>query len=224
MKGTSKKIIYILVIVIAIGILLFFCKNDIEEFIKLYSNTKEMEALIKSYGSIGPIIFIFLQILQVVVFFIPGEFMQAVGGYLFDTILGTVLSLLGIMVGSAITFLVSRKFGDRLLIKILPPKDYRNIKKLICKPKNKLVIFILYLLPGFPKDALGYVSGITTIKLKDFIIISGFARLPGILVTCYLGSNIYDKNYLVVLYILIGIAIILFIGIIKREKVLNYFK
>lgn len=224
MKGIFRKILYFFIGLVTLGLVIVIFRHKIGEFLGFYYDAKDMEAFIKSFGSFGPIIFVAFQVLQVIIFFIPGEFMQAVGGYLFDTLLGTILSIIGILIGSAITFIVARKFGDRFLKKILPKKDYTNIKKLICKPKNRLVIFILYLLPGFPKDVLGYVSGITSIKLKDFIIISSIARLPGILITSYLGSNIYEENYLTAIYILIGVALLLIIGIVKRNKVINFFK
>jgi uncharacterized membrane protein YdjX (TVP38/TMEM64 family) len=220
----KKKIIYSIIAVMIISTIIYFSRSDLEEFIKLYTNAKDMENFIKSFGSLGPIIFMFFQILQVILFFIPGEFMQAVGGYLFGTILGTILSVFGIMFGSVITFFLAKKYGDKLLREILPQKDYDSTKRLICRPKNRLVIFILYLLPGFPKDVLGYVSGITTIRFTDFIIISSLARLPGILITSYLGSKIYSENYIVALCVVIGVAIILLVGVIKRDKVLSYFK
>jgi uncharacterized membrane protein YdjX (TVP38/TMEM64 family) len=224
MKDMKKKLICSAALIVIVGIVVFFSRHDIKEFVKLYTNTKDMEGFIKSFGNLGPIIFTGFQVLQVILFFIPGEFMQAVGGYLFDTVLGTVLSVVGILLGSAMTFFLARKYGDNLLRKILPKKDYSKLKKLICRPKNKLIIFILYLLPGFPKDILGYVSGITTIRFLDFILISSIARLPGILITSYLGSNLYNENYIVAFYIIIAVAIILFVGIIKREKVLRHFK
>lgn len=224
MKITLRRIICIIASILAIVLIIFFSKDSLARYFSMYSNAKTLQVWIKSFGILSPLIFIILQLIQVTFFFIPGEVMQAAGGYVFGTLLGTTLSITGILLGSLLTFILARKFEHKLLGKILPKKDYDKIKALICKPRNKLIIFILYLLPGFPKDILGYVAGITTVKLKDFVILSTIARLPGILISSYVGSNLYSENYLIVVYTLIVTFIVLAIGFINRKKVIDYFK
>ena len=224
MKTSLKRKIRILVLFIFIVMITAFLRYIYVRDIHMLTNVKGIEKWLQSFGKLGSMMFILLQIMQVIVFFIPGEFIQASGGYLYGTVVGTLLSVCGILIGSVITFIIAKKFGDRLLRKILPLKDYNKILSLISKPRNRLIIFVLHLLPGFPKDMLGYVSGITSIKLKEFIIISTIARFPGIVISSYIGSNIYDKNYIIVTFTLIIICIILFVGIKKRDNILKRFE
>ena len=84
-------------------------------------------------------------------------------------------------------------------------------------------MFLLYLIPGVPKDTLTYIAGLTPIHPGKFLLLSTIARFPGILGSCYIGANLQSKNYTVVI-IVSSIAVLLFvIGMIYQEKIVNYF-
>lgn len=223
MKNFILKYKYIIIAVVAAAVLAYFVKAEYGEYIKTYYSPEAVKNWVLSFGSLSFLVFILLQILQVVLFFIPGEVVQGAAGYIFGTLGGAGISLLGITLGSVGTFLVARKFGDRLLHKILPQKDYIKIKILIDKPKNRLIIFILYLIPGFPKDVLGYVAGITPIGLKWFVLFSTIARVPGIIMSTFVGSNLYQGNYLLVAIVAVIMAAILVLGILKGDKIVEMF-
>jgi uncharacterized membrane protein YdjX (TVP38/TMEM64 family) len=216
-----KKIVLILIAsIVAISLLII----NIEFFIDTNTSFKTIIDYIGLNQKFAPLIFIGLQILQVVFFFIPGELTQAAGGYLFGSLSGILLSLIGITIGSALEFLIAKNYGDKLLRKILPQKKYTLIKMLVCREKNKFILFVLYVLPGFPKDILGYVSGISGISFKSFIIITSIARLPGIVTSTLLGANLFYDNYVATIYILIMIAIALFFSLTRREKIIKFLK
>lgn len=195
-----------------------------DQFTKIFLNPAFIRSWIISFGHYSFLVFILLQVFQVVIFFIPGEVIQVAGGYVFGSIFGLLLSITGIMCGSILTFWAARVFGDKFLKRILPSKDYKKIKALIDRPKNKLILFILYLFPGFPKDVLGYVAGITPIRLTEFITLSTIARLPGIIVSTYMGSNLFHKNYDMVLVVTGIVIVLLGIGFYFKDKIENYFK
>lgn len=224
MKKFILKYKFIILAVIIGAALIYFVKVNYGQYIEQYYNPETIKNWMLSFGSLSFLVFIFLQIIQVVLFFIPGEVVQGAGGYIYGTILGSVISLTGITIGAIITFLVARKFGDSLLLKILPRKDYEKAKTLIDKPKNRLMLFILYLIPGFPKDVLGYVAGITPIKLRWFILFSTIARIPGIVMSAYVGSSLYEKNYLVVLIVVVIMVGLLIAGYLKGDKILEKLK
>ena len=92
--------------------------------------------------------------------FVPGEVIQTAGGYIFGTFWGTVLAICGVLIGSIITFFIGRQLGQRIIRKIVYKRKLSNVERLINKPK-KSVLTVLYLIPGLPKDILGYISGIT---------------------------------------------------------------
>lgn len=216
-----KKII-LFTLVGGLGVYLLYI--GFERYIKPYINPGFIRHLIVSSGKFGFIVFIILQVIQVVIFVIPGEILEGAGGYIFGAALGTVLSIFGITLGSIFTFSIARFLGNKFLVRILPQKQYMKIKSLIDRPKNKLIIFVLYLIPGIPKDILGYVSGITSIRLGEFVLFSTVARMPGIMAASYVGSNLYNKNYINAIIVSILMVVLVMIGTLKRERILRRFK
>lgn len=209
----------------AITVVLFFIfKDSLGAYFHKYYNAENLKNWIRSFGKWSFIVFILLQIIQVVIFVIPGEVTQIAGGFIFGTFWGTILSLVGISIGAVITFLIARRYGDRLLKRILPEKDYIHVKDLVDKPKNKFIIFFLYLLPAFPKDALGYVSGVTPIKFSEFIFYSTLARVPGIILSGYIGSNLSQEKYWIAGIFMIAIVATFIVCMVKQEKILQYLK
>lgn len=84
-------------------------------------------------------------------------------------------------------------------------------------------MLILYLIPGFPKDILGYVAGITKISAKNFILYSTIARIPGIVMSSFIGSNLYSRDYTTVIIAIIVAAAIFIFGTLKGKDIINYF-
>ncbi len=177
--------------------------------------------LLTSYGPISIPAFIFFQIMQVVIMVIPGELVQVAGGYVYGTFFGTVYSIIGILLGSIIAFYISRILGFSLVKDFLPQKDLDRFSFLMNNPKSEMMMFILFLIPGIPKDTLVYIAGIAPIKPKLFFIISMIARFPGILASSYIGANIREKEYLPVIIVSIIACIFFLIGLLKKEIIVS---
>lgn len=224
MKYSKKNIILTLIFVLISVFLLYILLTNMGPYLKFIHKHFQIRRWILSFGRWDFMAFITLQVLQVILMLVPGEVVQAAGGYIFGTLLGTILALCGILIGSIATFFIGRLLGERLIRKILPKKELANIEGLINRPKNKVILTALYLIPGVPKDILGYVSGITSIKVKEFAVISTVARIPGTLASTYLGSKLYHENYLALTIGVVFALIILIVGVSQRHKILNYTK
>lgn len=222
MTRIIKYTIYLAVLIG--GLILLLLNINIIKNIRYFEDPVLIRDWIRGYGNFSSIAFIVLQMVQVIFFFIPGEFIQVAGGFIFGTFWGLILSVIGILLGSLLTFLAARAVGERILRKIIPAKHFEKLEVLINRPRNKLVIFILYLIPGIPKDILGYISGITPIETKQFVIISNVARIPGIFASVYLGSNLYDKNYVVLAIVILAVIVLVLIIWFYKDKILDRFK
>lgn len=184
-------------------------------------NPEEFRILLLSYGSMSVFVYILFQIVHVVIVVIPGEVIQIAGGYIFGTVIGTVYSTIGIVLGMAIVFFATRIFGYSLIRSIVPQKNFEKFSFLVNNEKSEITMFVLFLIPGLPKDALTYIAGVTPIKPLRFLVIAGIARLPGLIGSSLIGSNLQQENYLIVILISI-IALALFIvGILMRDKIIN---
>jgi uncharacterized membrane protein YdjX (TVP38/TMEM64 family) len=82
-------------------------------------------------------------------------------------------------------------------------------------------MFVLFLIPGIPKDILTYIAGLTPVKPVKFLMIAVVARLPALFVSCYIGANLQERNYAVVIAASIA-AILLFIaGVFLKDRVID---
>ena len=168
---------------------------------------------------LASVIFVLLQLLQVVVFIIPGEVPQIAGGYLFGMWEGLFLSLAGIVLGSAISFYLARFLGVPFVKAIFKPAQVEKTEKLISSARSKLAFFLLFLIPGIPKDILCYVAGLSNIKFYQFLIISTFGRLPGIVGSVMMGDAAAGKRWLFAGVVFTIAVILFFLGFIFRERI-----
>lgn len=217
LKNNKNSIILSIIIII----FLYGAYEYYSQYFEVLKNPEKIKRIIMSYGQNSVIAFIALQVIQVVFFFIPGEIIQIAGGYIFDAFYGSLYSLIGITIGGGIVFLISRLFGKPFVEKIISKKHIKFFSKVLNSDKINYIIFILYLIPGIPKDVLAYICGISSVGFKDFLIYSSIGRLPGIVISTYFGQNISSKN----IPILVGVAsitcVLIIIGVVKGKSIIG---
>jgi uncharacterized membrane protein YdjX (TVP38/TMEM64 family) len=147
----------------------------------------------------GPLGCVGLQAFQVVFFFIPGEAISFAAGYVFGTWRGLAYSLTGIMLGSIFNFQLARAVGRPALARIVLPSSLERVDRLLEGARGRLAVFLLFLLPLGPKDALCYGAAFSDMSLPEFAAISGAARLPGLVFSVYLGTRAAHRNFVFVL-------------------------
>lgn len=203
---------------------LFFIYIGYEYYFKYSYILKDpniLKEIILSYGSFSILVFMFMQVLQVVAFFIPGEFIQIAGGYIFGTFLGGIISLMGITLGSIIVYFVSNKYGKPFVEKLISKKEVKFFKKILKAGSKKTVVFMFYLIPGIPKDALAYICGVSNISFKDFFIYSTLGRIPGIFISSFFGQKIYARDATSLITIGITMSILFILGIFKGDTIIK---
>ncbi|MCF6290114.1 MAG: VTT domain-containing protein [Desulfobacterales bacterium] len=190
-------------------------------FQQVRDNSVRIRAAIREYGNLGPLVFMGLQILQVIFAPVPGEATGILGGYLFGALPGFLYSSLALTIGSGLAYLMGRLLGNAFHDRITSTRLYVRFNKLVVS-NDCMVPFILFLLPGFPKDSLSYLLGMSIMPLRVFIFIAGVARLPGTLVLSLQGDQFYRENYLgLLLMVLFSLAISL-PCFYYRKKILKY--
>ena len=191
---------------------------------ELAGEPEKMQAFLASYGYKGVLIFIAFQIIQVVIAVIPGEVVQVAGGYVYGSLLGTVYSIIGISAGYVLNFYISRLFGYRLVKLFVNADKIEKLRVLINNRKTEVVTFLLFLIPGLPKDYLAYIAGLTPIKPGRFFILAMPARIPALVGSSFIGANLQQENYVVAAFVL-ALAIVLFaIGLLLRDKIIEKLK
>ncbi|AEH44544.1 SNARE associated Golgi protein-like protein [Thermodesulfatator indicus DSM 15286] len=176
---------------------------------------------VESYGPYGPLVFIFIQVLQIVLAPLPGEITGFIAGYLFGAFWGFIYAMIGLTIGSSIAFYIARYFRRFFAKKFSRSKQFRRLEIFICR-RGLLAIFICYLFPGFPKDSLNYFVGLFPIPFRVFLVIMVLGRIPGTLALVLQGASLYEKNW-VMLGIVGGLSLIL-LGLFywKRKIIYEY--
>ena len=147
--------------------------------------------------SLGPwnfVGFIFLQIVQVVAAPIPGEITGFLGGFLYGPFLGILLNTIGLTAGSIIAFQLSNTFGKPVVERLVDPRILSRFDFLL-KHEGAFLVFLLFLLPGFPKDYFCYILGLGRLSLAEFTVISATGRLLGTIMLTFGGSFLRQKRY-----------------------------
>src|SRR5215471_5905659 len=156
------------------------------------------EIWIASYGVYAALVFVAAQFVQVVIFFLPGEVTQVAGGYLFGTWLGLMLSSLGITLGSLTAFVLARLFEHGATDLLVDRQTIRQFDRLVYGKAGCWPMFILFLIPGIPKDLLCYIAGLTPMPVMTFLVISTIGRFPGVLLSSLIGDGLAERDWTVV--------------------------
>ena len=189
---------------------------------RLVSDPHKFREYVLSFGSWSAVVFMLFQVLQVVIAVIPGEPVQIAGGYIFGTFWGTIYSTLGITVGYIIVFTGVKLFGFPLVKKFVSEKELDKFSTLINSPKLETTIFLLFLIPGIPKDILVYIAGLTPIKPVLFFIIITFARFPAMLGSSYIGAKIESSQYFIAITVSVIASILFVLGYIYKQRIIDF--
>lgn len=239
MKDKLKKYRYHTIFLVILFFIIFAIYEYYIGYFDAFKDIKKLRIIILSYGSFSGVIFVLLQIIQIVFFFIPGEFVQVAGGYIFGPWIGFLLSLVGAIIGSALTFIISKKLGKSFVEKLVSEKDLWLLRKIEGFKDRKIkgstkrseenrtealkkVVFLLYVIPGVPKDILGYICGVSSLSLKDFLVISNTGRIPALFISIFFGHKLSWHNWELLLIIMIISAVLFMLGVVIGKRIIKH--
>lgn len=168
--------------------------------VHLYLDKQFLKQTLREWGILAPVLFIVLQALQVVVSPIPGEATGFLGGYLFGEPLGLVYSTVGLTLGSVGAFAIGRWLGAHYVRNFVKKETWDKLG-FIVEAEGAILCFMIYLIPGLPKDMVCYLFGISPMPLWVFTLVSGLGRIPGTWVLSAQGAHTATGNYLSVIII-----------------------
>ena len=169
---------------------------------------------IRSFGAAGWLVFLALQILQVFIALIPGELLESAAGFVFGSVFGTLLCYAGIAIASSLVFVLTRKFGVKLVQVFVSREKINQLRFLNTEKKRDVLIFIAFFIPGTPKDLLTYFAGLTEIKLSTFLVITLVARLPSVVTSTFGGHLLGEGEYVLAVIVYAATAVISLLGML----------
>ncbi len=195
--STRKKKIFSLV---TISFFILFCAAIFwfvgRPMVRFISEPSIFRAWVDSHGFWGRLAFAGMMVVQIVIAIIPGEPLEIAAGYTFGIVEGTLLCLAGSVLGSLIVFLFVRRFGIRAVEVFFPREKLLSLKFIQNSRRLNLLVFILFFIPGTPKDIMTYFVPFTPMKLSTWLLISATARIPSIITSAIGGDALGLQNYL----------------------------
>jgi len=154
----------------------------------LFRDRSALQAWVASFGVWAPLVGIVLNAAQVIVAPIPGQVIGLANGYLFGVWLGTLYSLLGVMLGTGIVLILTRRWGRPLVVKLVPDTQLEKLDRLVAR-RGAPFFFLIFLLPFLPDDLTCFAIGLTDLPLGQMFVLIAIGRLPGLVVASWVGAN-----------------------------------
>ncbi|WP_097028414.1 TVP38/TMEM64 family protein [Clostridium peptidivorans] len=220
----SRKLLICKILLALLGLLtIILALKYLPLMLELTVSLDKFRNYIISLGSFGSVVLIFFQILQTIIAPIPGEVIQVAGGYIYGVTFGVIYSTAGLLLGAIIAFYFTRLIGAHFIEKLMNRKNCQWMIDIMDSKKFSIILFIVFLVPGLPKDFLIYVAGLTPIKPLRFFGILLISRFPWLLASVSIGSNLHYGNYMSTIIIsLIAIASFI-LGILYKDKLISKF-
>ena len=223
MENRKKKI------AAGVGLLLFVlitaahCLLVGRPMIDYVSQPETFRDWVDSHGIVSRLAFIGMVVFQAIVAVIPGEPLEIGAGYAFGAVEGTFLCVVGTTVGGVIVFALARTLGMRIVSLFFSEEKIRSVSFLQNTRRLNTVAFLVFLLPGTPKDLLSYCAGLTQIRWPFWLLLTSLARLPSIVTSTVGGNALGVQRYafavgvFAVTLVLSGIGLYLYNRIAKKH-------
>ncbi len=193
-----KRALVLVVLGLLLGVLAVVFRDSLQQTLSavyhLIIDREKIQNFILASGPYAPLVFMGVQIAQVILAPIPGEATGFIGGYLFGAVKGFAYSTTSLALGSLINFAIGRFLGRRFIRRVIPADKRQRMDQMVTH-NGALVILLLFVFPGFPKDYLCLFLGVTAMPLKLFTLMATFGRMPGTLMLSLQGAMLFERMY-----------------------------
>ncbi|MBQ6501646.1 MAG: TVP38/TMEM64 family protein [Mogibacterium sp.] len=162
-----------------------------------------------------------LQIIQVVVCILPGQPIQFAASYMFGVGIGFILSVIGAVIGTTISFFLAKALGSEAMHFIFGEEKVREYQRRLNSGRGLMMTFLIYLIPGVPKDLVSYAAGISEMRFRPFVLTATVGRSPAMLGSLMVGHFFGKQNYTAMIIITAVIVLLLLVCFIERNKLIE---
>lgn len=191
-KRRCKQLLGIFALLVGTGLIWHYAGTPMIQFL---SDPEILHDWVEKYGMLSRLLYMLMQMFQIVIAVIPGEPFEIAAGFAFGAVEGTALCILSAALGSLLVFGLVRKFGRRFVLVFFKEEQLDKLRFLRSDPKRQLLFLIVYMIPGTPKDLLSYFAGLTDMKLPVWMLICSLGRFPSIVTSTVGGHALRNQNY-----------------------------
>lgn len=224
LKKRKKEILVSIILVsfMAIACLIFY-----QPMMNLFKDPQSIRLQLQNFGILGYFILAMIMAFQVIFVFLPGEIIEIMAGFIYGPIGGMIACLLGSAIGSTLIYYFVKKLGKPFIDKFIGLDKMKQIHFLDDPEKRNILLFIVFFIPGTPKDILTYFVPLTDMKFSTFLFITTIARIPSIITSTIGGHAIGVENYLfsIIVFVITGLISLGGIYIYKKlneKKTIEY--
>ncbi|MBQ8514951.1 MAG: TVP38/TMEM64 family protein [Ruminococcus sp.] len=218
-QKSKGKIIFaaVVVIVLFVGASIAFMP-----LVEALTTEEGQQAILETVGGLGLfqyVIYFALQVLQIVIAVIPGGPIPLIGGMLFGEWMTLLLSAAGCFCGTVIVYYLVQAVGKPIVNLFVSDEQLRSYKFMQNPKRMEILVFLVFLCPGLPKDALTYIASLTPIRPMRLFLLTTIGRLPSLIATIWLGGSIWDKNYKMVIILAAVMIAAAAVGFFIKKKI-----
>ena len=217
--STILKFALLLLIIIGLPLYIYFFEPQL---IDSMSSMENVNALFEHYHAESIIVYIGAQILQIIICVIPGQWLQFAAGYMYGFWLGFLYSIIGAAIGSVVTYYLAKLLGRDAMHLIFGEARINEFIHKLNSKKAIVIVFLIFLIPGVPKDLCNYAAGISEMKLKPFLTVSLVGRSPGMMGSLLIGRQIEAGNYTGAIVVAAVAVVLCVVGIIMRKRLTGW--
>lgn len=185
------------------------------------SGREQMVDEIQNAGPVGVLILLGFEIVQVVVAVIPGEVVQLVAGMLYGPWLGALIILVGCILSTWLIYEVVHRLGEPFVEEVVSTEHLQRFRDFESSGKLSSLVFILFLIPGLPKDTFTYLVPLTSMKLREYLLLTTVARSPGVLMSTFAASGLVNGKIWQSALMLCIVGVVALVAILKRDKIFD---
>ena len=222
-----KKVAKCIVFILLAGALVWACVRFCVPLTKLLATEEgraEICGRVETFGIFAPLIFLLLMAVQIIIAFIPGGPLEIVGGMLFGGWNGVLFTTLGTLLGTLTVYGLVKRFGRPLVQLFVNEKRIQKFHFLQDEERLSFWVFVLFLIPGIPKDMLTYLVPLTRMEGRRFVLLSTLARFPSLVASVLVGDSLADGRYWLSVTICAIGAVAVFLGYQFRNHIMKEHK
>lgn len=219
-NATIFKFVGLIVFFILMGVVIYLIWPYLADLFE-EGGLERVTSEVRNAGWAGVFILLAFQFLQIVVAFIPGEVVQMAAGIIYGPWWGALIILIGCIISSAFIFGIVHKLGAPFVQAMVPQKYMSKLRHFESSPKFNTIVFILFLIPGMPKDVFTYILPLSHMRLRTFVILTNTARIPGIVVSTYAANGLIEGRIWESVIIFLVLAAIAGLALLLTNRFMN---
>lgn len=213
------KLIIMLLIVVGLPLYLYLAYP---EFLQQFRTMESVNEFLARYETVGIFVYVGLQIVQILVSVLPGQVIQFAGGYAFGFWIGYLLAMIGIGLGTSLSFYLARILGRDAMHVIFGEERITKFVNLLNSKRAFAIILVLFIIPGIPKDLITYAAGVSEFRFRTFLILSMAGRTPALMISVMMGSMLHRGSYFGMIMLGIGAVAAFIFCIVNRHHLTEY--